>query len=439
MSFFKDDFYSTRVKRNSRSTPGSWPRTSRGSRQGSMFKVALISSMASSVLVAFLFYFAFDHPGSSPSKPASVAAQPIADTYDRIITAAAKVGPAVVSIINQTKDGQLQEQQGGPDASQSASLGSGVIFQKQGGKALVITNAHVVSDAANVQVVLETGEKKQAKILGKDTITDLAVLEVDDKGITTVAELGDSKKLRKGEKVIAIGNPLGFNDSLTDGIVSNLKQTVPVSLNQDGIYDWEEEVIQISAPINPGNSGGALANLDGQVVGINSMKVADTGVEGIGFAIPIDDAMPIVEQLLKNGKVLRPYLGVYSMDLDSYLDNHILSDDNGSDAGAGDGSGDDSGDVPPDESQDQPEPPLKVPDGVKQGVVVLEAVGPAKDAGLKFNDLIVQLDGHGIGSTLDLRKYLYNQKKIGESLTVTYYRDGKKGELTVKLVEKTEE
>lgn len=402
-----------------------------------MFKVALISSMASSLLVAFLFYLAFDRPGTPASKPANVAAQPVADSSDRIITAYAKVGPVVVSIVNQTKDAQRRQEQGGPDAEQSASLGSGVIFQKQGGKALVVTNAHVISDAANVQVVLESGEKKQAKIRGKDTISDLAVLEIDDKGISTVAELGDSKKLRKGEKVIAIGNPLGFSASLTDGIVSNLKQTVPVSLNQDGVYDWEEEVIQISAPINPGNSGGALANLDGQVVGINSMKVADMGIEGIGFAIPIDDAMPIVNQLIKYGKVLRPYLGVYSMDLDSYLNNSILSDDGSSD----DGSSDDSGDVPPDPDapEDQPEPPIKVPDGVKMGVVVLEAVGPAKEAGLKFNDLIVQLDGHAIGSTLELRKYLYNQKKIGETLTVTYYRDGKKSELAVKLVEKTEE
>ncbi|MDG0811064.1 S1C family serine protease [Cohnella rhizosphaerae] len=432
MGFFKDDFYSTKVKRSSREPSGSWNRPSRWGRHNSALKIALVSSLASSVLVASLFYLTVDRPKSRSASPAlSSSVSGGYDTNERIISAAAKVGPVVVSVINQTQGGSANNEAA---IQEGTSLGSGVIFLKQKGKAYMITNAHVIADSVKLQVVLSNGTKKTATVVGKDTITDLAVLETDDKGISQVADIGDSGKLRKGETVIAVGNPLGFSDSLSNGIVSNLKTTVPISLNQDGVYDWEEEVIQISAPINPGNSGGALVNLNGQVVGINSMKVADTSVEGIGFSIPIDDAMPIVEQLMEHGKIKRPYLGVYSMDLSIYLDNQANSEDEvPSDSGdaeaAPESNGDD--DVPMGEA-------LVVPKGVSEGVVVLEAVGPAKAAGLAFNDIIVALDDQPISSTLDLRKYLYTKTKIGDTLAITYYRDGKKSDLRVKLVEKTE-
>lgn len=433
MGFFKDDFYSTKVKRSSREPSGSWNRPGRWGRQNSALKIALVSSLASSVLVASLFYVTVDRPKSGSATHAlSSSVSAGYDTNEAIISAAAKVGPVVVSVINQTQGGSANNEAA---IQEGTSLGSGVIFLKQKGKAYMITNAHVIADSVKLQVVLSNGTKKAATVVGKDTITDLAVLETDDKGINQVADIGDSGKLRKGETVIAVGNPLGFSDSLSNGIVSNLKTTVPISLNQDGVYDWEEEVIQISAPINPGNSGGALVNLNGQVVGINSMKVADTSVEGIGFSIPIDDAMPIVDQLMEHGKIKRPYLGVYSMDLSIYLDNQADSEDeapsdDGDAEAAPDSNGDDD-DVPMGEA-------LVVPNGVTDGVVVLEAVGPAKAAGLAFNDIIVALDGQPISSTLDLRKYLYTKTKIGDTLDITYYRDGKKGELGVKLVEKTE-
>jgi len=425
MSFFDDDFYSTRVPRRARRGFGGRrePSFGRGPlRQNSLFRVALISSLTSSLLVAILFTLFLDRGSAPRSAPALATGQPVVETSERIIDAAAKIRPAVVSIINRP-----QQEDGGngagasPDDDSSlenANLGSGVIFEKKGGKALIITNAHVVADSGSVQVVMVNGDQKTAKIVGADAISDLAVLEVDDKGIDTVATLGKSAKLREGETVIAVGNPLGLSDSLTDGIVSNLNRLLPVSLNQNGIYDWEEEVIQISAPINPGNSGGALVNLNGDVVGINSMKVADMGVEGIGFAIPIDDAVPIVNQLIAHGKVLRPYLGIYSLDLSVY---QATSTDAGAD---GDSSGD-----------DQDAAPLVVPDGVKEGVVVLEAVGPAKDAGLKLNDIIFKLDGKPVGSMLELRRYLYGSKKIGDTLTVSVYRDGKPLSLKVKLAE----
>ncbi|MBB6735419.1 S1C family serine protease [Cohnella zeiphila] len=428
MSFFDDDFYSTRVPRKTRRgldrrREPSFGRSSM--RQGSVFRVALFSSLVSSLLVAVLFTLFLDRGSEPRSVPALASGQPIVETSERIIDAAAKIRPAVVSVINRPKQedgGDGADAPSGDDSLENANLGSGVIFQKKDGKALIITNAHVVADSGSVQVVMVNGDQKTAKIVGADAISDLAVLEVDDKGVGAVATLGKSSGLREGETVIAVGNPLGLSDSLTDGIVSNLNRLLPVSINQNGVYDWEEEVIQISAPINPGNSGGALVNLNGDVVGINSMKVADTGVEGIGFAIPIDDAAPIVNQLIEHGKVLRPYLGIYSMDLSVYQAGLSATQD-------GSSGGSDSS------SDGQDEDPLVVPKGVKDGVVVLEAVGPAKDAGIQLNDIIVKLDGKPIDGMLALRKYLYGSKKIGDTLAVSLYRDGKPLELKVKLAE----
>jgi serine protease Do len=158
-------------------------------------------------------------------------------------------------------------------------------------------------------------------------------------------------------------------------------------------------VIQTDAAINQGNSGGALVNLQGQVIGINSLKVADAGVEGMGFAIPINLAKPIIQALLTDHVVKRPFLGVTSQDLQSFRGTDVL----------------------------------KLPSTVRRGVIVFDAVGPAKDAGLKSNDVIVALDDKPVSSTLELRRYLYANKKIGDKIKVTFYRAGTKDSVTVKL------
>jgi serine protease Do len=430
MSMFDDDFYSTRVSRRSLKATESDSRSPRGFSQGSKLRVAIVSSVVSSLVVVGLFVVINGGEQTArQANPALAGGQALVETSERIISASEKVRPAVVSIINLTNQAMEQQAPGqsyeNGELPDNASLGSGVIFQKKDGKAYIITNAHVIQDAAELQAVLVNGDKKEAKIIGKDTISDLAVLEVDAEGIDTVVEIGNSDKLRVGEMVIAIGNPLGFGDSLTQGIVSSTHRIIPISLNQDGIYDWEQEVIQTDAAINQGNSGGALVDLNGKLVGINSMKIADMGVEGIGFALPIDSVMPILNTLLEDGKFLRPYMGVYSMDLGLYLDSPQMQ---GEDTGNSKGTEGDAAvaDLP------------VIPKDVTDGVIVLESVGPSLEAGLQFNDIIVALDDKPIESTLDLRKYLYNTKKIGESLKVTYYRDGKKQTVQVKLTEKEE-
>lgn len=318
-----------------------------------------------------------------------------------VIDAVNQVKPAVVGVINH-KQGESWMQ----GDTTEAGLGTGVIFEKANGKAKVITNYHVISGAKSVAIALVTGERIPAVVLGQDEITDLAVLEISDEYIEAVAQFGESAPLQPGETAIAIGNPLGlaFSQTVTVGVISSVDRALPMDFDKDGQMDWELDVIQTDAAINPGNSGGALVNLDGKVIGINSLKIADTGVEGLGFAIPMDDAKPIIEQLIAHGKVKRPFMGITPRDL------LTLSD------------------------RDR-ERTLGLPGGVTQGVVLVGVNGPALGAGLQQLDVIVQLDDVRVGSSAALRKYLYGQKTIGDTLIVHYYRGSQLRTTRMKLVE----
>lgn len=458
MSIFDDDFYSTKVSRRttrqSQREDRSMPFRS-GDSKWSNVRVAFVSSFTSAIAATLLFgliFGGFGGAGASGRPSESVAAGTVVsgDPSERTIHATAKVRPAVVSIINEQsfslglggKPLEGENAEGG--VLREAGVGSGVIIKKDDGKAFIVTNHHVVAGAQRVKAVLTTGETREARIVGTDMITDLAVLEIDGKGIETVAEVGDSSALRAAEFVMAIGNPLGMGESITMGVVSVIREIIPVSLSQNGVMDWEQEVIRVDAAINQGNSGGPLIDLNGRVVGINSMKIADFGVESIGYAIPINNAMVIVKDLIEKGFVPRPYLGVYTMDLAQYWEQEqwqgLLENEAEGDGGVLDGEqdgskrGEDEG-----ESLTEPSSELKLPDEVLSGVIVLEAVGPAQKAGLQFNDVIVKLDEQKVGSTMELRKYLYKQKNIGDEVVVTYYRDGKQKTVKVKLAERADE
>lgn len=314
-----------------------------------------------------------------------------------------KAGDAVVSITNIQASGFWSREAG--EDGVPAGTGSGVIYKKQGKSAFIVTNHHVVEGAQQLEVSLADGTKIPAKLVGSDIWTDLAVLEVDSKDIKTVAEFGDSGALKTGEPVIAIGNPLGtFEGSVTQGIISGLERTVPVDIDQNGTADWQAEVLQTDAAINPGNSGGALINISGQVIGINSMKIAESAVEGIGLAIPINYARPIIEDLEKFGEVRRPYMGIQLASVSE---------------------------IPGYYQQEA----LKLPRDVKAGVAItsVEPNSPAAQAGLKEMDVIVEMDGEAIGDVIQLRKHLYNQKKVGDQMKVKFYRAGKLQEATIKL------
>ncbi|MGI2327964.1 S1C family serine protease [Planococcus sp. YIM B11945] len=308
-----------------------------------------------------------------------------------------KTSAAVVGVTNLQKAAQNPFAPAADTESQEAGAGSGVIYKKEGDSAFIVTNNHVVEGAEAVKVTLSDGTELDAEVLGTDVWTDLAVLKVASEAITTVAEFGDSSVLKSGEPVVAIGNPLGlqFSGSVTTGVISGTERAIPIDINNDGTEDWESEVLQTDAAINPGNSGGALINSQGQVIGINSMKIAQDAVEGIGLAIPINTAVPIIQDLETKGAVERPSMGVSILDLSE---------------------------VPAQYRQSQ----LNLPEDVEGGVVV-QSVSPgsgAAEAGLQAYDVIVEMDGEAIGNVLDLRQYLYNKTEVGDTLKVKVYRGG---------------
>lgn len=330
------------------------------------------------------------------------------DVNTNTTEAVEKAADAVVGINNIQSTSFWSESEDGSE--EAAGTGSGVIYKMAGNKAYVVSNHHVVEGATKLEVSLIDGTKIPAKLLGSDVWTDLAVLEVDADKIKKAAEFGDSDSLKMGEPVIAIGNPLGatFSGSVTQGIISGLKRTIPVDINQDGLVDWNAEVLQTDAAINPGNSGGALINIAGQLVGINSMKIAQNAVEGIGLSIPINSARPIIDDLEKFGTVKRPYMGV---DLKSVSEIPAYYQ----------------------------EEALKLPREINYGVALRQVVpnSPAAQAGLRELDVIVEMDGEKINDVIDLRKHLYQKKKIGEQLEIKYYREGKLKQTTLRLAGET--
>ncbi|MFF2754514.1 S1C family serine protease [Psychrobacillus sp. NPDC058041] len=373
------------------------------------FFSALAGVMVGALLVWFLIPSVLTNlptnNGTKTTKTSMETQQLSVDVTTGVTEAVEKASGAVVGVSNIQSVTDFWNH---TKSNQEAGTGSGVIYKKEGGKAYVITNNHVVEGAKSLEVTLADGTKVEAKLVGTDIWTDLAVLEIDAKGVDSVITFGSSDALKQGETVIAIGNPLGldFYGSVTTGVVSGKDRAIPVDINGDGVIDWQAEVLQTDAAINPGNSGGALINLAGQLVGINSMKISEAAVEGIGLAIPVDSAIPIIEDLERNGKVSRPSMGITLVDLTN---------------------------VPAIHQKDT----LKLPAEVTTGVVVNEVIrnSPAEKAGMKTYDVIVEMDGEKIENTIDLRKHLYNKKEIGDELKVKVYRDGKIVDLTLNLVD----
>ncbi|MFR5024585.1 MAG: S1C family serine protease, partial [Limosilactobacillus fermentum] len=320
---------------------------------------------------------------------------------------------AVVSVINKqatsSSDSLYGNVTGGSTSSSSGSLetaseGSGVIYKKSGNVAYVVTNNHVVSGSSEIQVILSNGKTVDAHIVGTDETTDLAVLKINAANVTTVATFGNSNDIAAGQDVIAIGSPMGseYANTVTKGIISATKRTVKASDSSVATT-----VIQTDAAINSGNSGGPLVNMAGQVIGINSMKLASstdgTSVEGMGFSIPSNEVVRVINQLIKNGKITRPTLGVSLLDLS-------------------------------DVSSSQQQSVLNLPTSVTKGVVVMkvESGYPAANAGLQQYDVITAINGKKVSDAGDLKTVLYKYK-VGDTVTLTYYRDGSKKTAKVEL------
>lgn len=277
--------------------------------------------------------------------------------------------------------------------STSDSEGSGIIYTADG---YIVTNYHVIENAISNQSISKvyvtlpnSDEEIEASIIGADSVTDIAVIKIQKEGLSA-ATFDDSNNLKVGELVVAIGNPLGreLAGSITVGYVSALNRT----LTSNG---RTYKLLQTDAAINPGNSGGALVSSSGKVIGINTVKIGATDVEGIGFAIPSNIAKPIVDELIKNGKIVRPYIGISGISLDDNMAKRY---------------------------------------NLVKGVYVakIESSSAAYNSGIKVGDVIVKIDDKEI-TTIEELNEIKNSKNVGDTVKITVYRDGKNIEINVKL------
>lgn len=265
--------------------------------------------------------------------------------------------------------------------------GSGLIYRSEkldngNSKITIITNNHVVANSEEVMVMFANEQELKGDVIGGDIFTDLAVISVEADFAVEPFAIGDSSLSKVGEWVIAVGSPLGFDfyGSVSEGVISGKDRRLAVDLTGDGSDDWDMVVLQTTAAINPGNSGGPLINLNGDLIGINSMKIISSQVEGMGFAIPINEAIPIVNQLIETGEVKRPLLGLTGRSIQDYSSVHKSY--------------------------------LGLPLDIEQGVVVTDVLkdGAAKEAGIQQYDVIMQFNDVEISSFKDFRVELYKMK-----------------------------
>ncbi|MDU6522776.1 S1C family serine protease [Enterococcus devriesei] len=396
------------------------------------FGLSLLGGVIGAVLTIGVFYVANgsllspdnQNASGSPSAGNTKVSNMKVDVNSDVTEAAGKVQDAVVSVINLQKqqsqsglggfsdifgNGSEQEQSDDSGKLEESSEGSGVIYKREGNTAYIVTNNHVVEKQDGLEVLLKDGSKVKASLVGTDSYTDLAVLKVESDKVADIkpATFGDSSSLKVGEPAIALGSPLGsqYANSVTSGIISSLNRQV-INQNEDG-QTVNINAIQTDAAINPGNSGGPLVNMAGQVVGINSSKIVQTesnvSVEGIGFAIPSNDVVNVINQLEKDGKVIRPALGITMVNLS-------------------------------DLSTEQLQEIVKIPSSVTQGVVVasVQSSTPADQAGLKKYDVITKIDDTDVSTGVELQSELYKHK-VGDTVQVTYYRKEKKETASIKL------
>ena len=328
-----------------------------------------------------------------------------------ISEAVKKVQNAVVSVITYAESSSsVINDESSNDESQISSEGSGVIYKKDGKSAYLVTNTHVLNGSTNVDILLADGNKVPGEVVGSDVYSDISVVKISSEKVTDVAEFGDSGSLTVGETAIAIGSPLGteYANSVTQGIISSLGRNV--TLQSENGENISTTALQTDAAINPGNSGGPLINIQGQVIGITSSKISTNGqtsVEGMGFAIPSNDVVNIINQLEKNGTVTRPALGIQMMDLSNLTTSDFSK--------------------------------LNLPSSVKSGILVRSVQqGMPADGKLQKNDVITKVDNTDVESTSDLQSALYKHN-IGDEVEITYYQDGKSQTVKIKLTKSTKE
>ena len=379
-------------------------------KKGVTFLVIILIGFLSGALGSFVTLQLYQKQGNQATNNNSGTVTQTSYKNENSTTQAVnKIKDAVVSVITYSANKQssvfgTEESNSDTDNQQIASEGSGVIYKKNENDAYIVTNTHVINGASKVDIRLADGTKVPGEIIGSDTFSDIAVVKISSEKVTTVAEFGDSSQLNVGETAIAIGSPLGseYANTVTQGIISSLNRNV--SLKSEDGQAISTKAIQTDTAINPGNSGGPLVNIQGQVIGITSSKIASNGgtsVEGLGFAIPSNDVQNIIKQLESDGKVTRPALGIQMVNLSNVGASDLRK--------------------------------LNIPSGLTSGVVVrsVQSNMPANGHLQKY-DVITKVDDKEITSSTDLQHALYNHA-IGDTIKITYYRNGKEETTSIKL------
>ncbi|MDE0563306.1 S1C family serine protease [Exiguobacterium sp. B2(2022)] len=361
----------------------------------------LVGGVIGALLTGAIAYPFIDQPATNVSDTnvtsQGTPVQTSSNVSDSSVTnAVATAQPAVVTVNNFAQTGFSSE-------AVEAGVGSGVIYKKEGDSAFIATNHHVVNGADKLTVTFNDGTTAEATLMGSDATYDLAVLKVDADKVPAVISIGKSSELKPGQTVIAIGNPLGqFENSVTRGVVSSTSRLVPVDTDENGQADFNAEVIQTDAAINPGNSGGALINEEGQLVGINSMKIATAEVEGVGFSIPVDIALPLINQIEQTGEVNHPSLGVSLRDVSEFPPGYLTEQ-------------------------------INLPESVTAGTIIVEVQqnSSAAKAGLEARDVIVKINDKDVSSFIDLRSELI--RDTDGTVDIEYVRDGKTETVQVEI------
>lgn len=274
-----------------------------------------------------------------------------------------------------------------------AGIGSGFVYDAEG---YIMTNHHVVEDASEIKVILYSGETVSATVVGSDEYADIAVIKIDKKYVSTIAKLGNNEKMKLGDTVFTIGSPVDtdYAGTVTRGILSGKNRMVEVSVS-GGSSDWIMNVMQTDAAINPGNSGGPLCNVSGEVIGINTLKLVEDEIEGLGFAIPIEDALTYARKIVNGEKIQRAFLGIQMTDISNSYSLYTSG--------------------------------IRLDDDITSGVIVIEpsSDGPSAKAGIKKGDVIVKIGSNEVSNVAELRYYLYRNYEPNDKVEIVINRDGK--------------
>ncbi len=350
----------------------------------------IVFLLGAALMYGMIYFFPqqFSEVITKTEKDVTVTDEGISDAVDKIYDAVVVVG-------TYSNDNQI-------------SSGTGFVYEVKDGKAYILTNEHVINGGNKITVTLTNGEVYETEIIGSNELDDIAVLAIDEEYILKVASLGSSEDLEIGDTSFAVGAPLdsAFSWTVTRGIISGKDRLVEVEADNQTSPSYIMNVMQTDAAINSGNSGGPLCNSNGEVIGITTLKLASEGVEGMGFAIPIEEAIKTAEEIMNGETTSQPYLGVAMLDYASAYASASYNNFKN----------------------------IFIDNDLNSGIIITEVVesSAADNAGLKVNDIITHIDGVNV-STIAYFKYELYKNNVGDKVDFTIVRDGKTQTITVTL------